>query len=143
MAFQKFSTRVLLALVAVVALASNTAAFVPQAGKSVSARTPFSSTTSIVDDSSTTTQLAERQWNFNEGQSPWGMKTNAEKWNGRVAQIAFVWVFLQELVTGKGIFQGLDEGNWFFLLNAGLFGVGVVGLTGWLAIQGDDDYTKN
>jgi hypothetical protein len=90
MAFQKFSTRVLLALVAVVALASNTAAFVPQAGKSLSARTPFSSTTSIVDDSSTTTQLAERQWNFNEGQSPWGMKTNAEKWNGRVAQVRFV-----------------------------------------------------
>ena len=90
MAFQKFSTRVLLALVAVVALASNTAAFVPQAGKSLSARTPFSSTTSIVDDSSTTTQLAERQWNFNEGQSPWGMKMNAEKWNGRVAQVRFV-----------------------------------------------------
>jgi hypothetical protein len=90
MAFQKFSTRGLLALLAVVALASNTAAFVPQASKSVSARTPFSSTTSIVEDSTTTTQLSERQWNFNEGQSPWGMKTNAETWNGRVAQVRFV-----------------------------------------------------
>jgi hypothetical protein len=54
-----------------------------------------------------------------------------------------VWIFLQELVTGKGVLQGIDEGNWFFLLNAGLFGVGAVGLTGWLAIQGDDDFTKN
>lgn len=70
------------------------------------------------------------------------MKANAETWNGRVAQMAFVWIFLQELVTGKGVLQGIDEGNWFFLFNAGLFGVIVVGLTGWLAIQGDDDYTK-
>lgn len=70
------------------------------------------------------------------------MKNNAETWNGRVAQVAFVWIFLQELVTGKGVLQGIDEGNWFFLLNAGVFGVGVVGLTGWLALQGADDYTK-
>jgi len=35
----------------------------------------------------TTTTLAERRWNFNEGQSPWGMKENAEIWNGRVAQV--------------------------------------------------------
>ena len=57
-------------------------------------------------------------------------------------KIAFVWIFLQELVTGKGVLQGIDEGNWFFLFNAGLFGILVFGLTGWLAIQGDDDYTK-
>ena len=59
-----------------------------------------------------------------------------------VFKIAFVWIFLQELVTGKGVLQGIDEGNWFFLFNAGLFGILVFGLTGWLAIQGDDDYTK-
>jgi hypothetical protein len=34
-----------------------------------------------------TTQLQERQWNFNEGQGPFGMKKNAEIWNGRVAQV--------------------------------------------------------
>ena len=35
----------------------------------------------------TSTQLQERQWNFNEGQGPFGMKKNAEIWNGRVAQV--------------------------------------------------------
>lgn len=33
------------------------------------------------------TALSERQWNFNEGQSPWGLKKNAEVWNGRVSQV--------------------------------------------------------
>jgi hypothetical protein len=31
--------------------------------------------------------LSERRWNFNDGQAPWGMKKNAEIWNGRVAQV--------------------------------------------------------
>ena len=137
MAGSKFSTVVLFALLSVLALASNTQAFAPT--NSVSSRTPFSSTTPV-DISST--QLSERQWNFNEGQSPWGMKQNAETWNGRVAQMAFVWIFLQELVTGKGVLKGIDEGDWFFLFNEALFGVCIVGLTGWLAIKGDDDYTK-
>jgi len=143
MASNKFSKLVLFAVLSVVALASNTGAFVPTTSKTVSARTSFTSSTPSIEDSISSNQLFERQWNFNEGQSPWGMKTNAETWNGRVAQMAFVWIFLQELVTGKGVLQGIDEGNWFFLLNAGLFGVAVVGLTGWLAIQGDDDYTKD
>ena len=34
-----------------------------------------------------TTALSERKWNFNEGQGPWGLKKNAEIWNGRVAQV--------------------------------------------------------
>jgi len=37
----------------------------------------------------TTSVLNERKWNFNEGQSPWGLKKNAEIWNGRVAQVRF------------------------------------------------------
>ena len=37
--------------------------------------------------STTTTRLQERQWNFNEGQGPFGLKKNAETWNGRVAQV--------------------------------------------------------
>ena len=57
--------------------------------------------------------------------------------------MAFVWVFLQELITGKGVFKGLDEGDIFFQANAVLFGVCVVGLTGWLALKGDDDYTPD
>lgn len=57
--------------------------------------------------------------------------------------MAFVWVFLQELVTGKGVIQGIQEGDWFFLFNAGLFGVSMVALTGWLAFKGDNDYTKD
>ena len=56
--------------------------------------------------------------------------------------MAFVWIFLQELITGKGVFDGIDEGNMFFIANAGIFGVGLLGLTVWLAIKGDDDYTK-
>jgi hypothetical protein len=38
----------------------------------------------------TTTVLSERRWNFNEGQSPWGLKKNAEIWNGRLAQVRIV-----------------------------------------------------
>jgi hypothetical protein len=57
--------------------------------------------------------------------------------------MAFVWVFLQELITGKGIFKGIEEGDPFFIANAAVFGVAVVGLTGWLAIQGDNDYTED
>mmetsp|Transcript_19110 Transcript_19110/g.53092 ORF Transcript_19110/g.53092 Transcript_19110/m.53092 type:complete len:130 (+) Transcript_19110:268-657(+) len=86
--------------------------------------------------------LNERQWNFNEGRSPWGLKKNAETWNGRVAQVAFVWVFLQELILNKGIVDGLRDGDTIFVVNAGLFAFGVVALTAWLAIQGEDDYTK-
>jgi hypothetical protein len=40
--------------------------------------------------SSSSSQLQERRWNFNEGQSPWGLKRNAEIWNGRVAQVRAV-----------------------------------------------------
>lgn len=46
-------------------------------------------------------------------------------------------------MTGKGVFKGIEDGDIFFLANLGLFGVTVVGLTGWLAIKGDDDYTKD
>ena len=57
--------------------------------------------------------------------------------------MAFVWIFLQELITGKGVFKGIEEGDAFFMANAALFGVTLLGLTGWLAIKGSDDYTKN
>jgi hypothetical protein len=89
MASNKFSKLVLFAVLSVVALASNAGAFVPTTSKTASARTSFTSSTPSSEDSTTSTQLFERQWNFNEGQSPWGMKTNAETWNGRVAQVRF------------------------------------------------------
>ena len=57
--------------------------------------------------------------------------------------MAFVWVFLQELITGKGVFQGIQEGDLFFQANLVIFSVCVVGLTGWLAYQGDDDFTRD
>jgi len=36
--------------------------------------------------------LSERRWNFNDGQAPWGLKKNAEIWNGRVAQVCQIYV---------------------------------------------------
>jgi hypothetical protein len=56
--------------------------------------------------------------------------------------MAFVWVFLQELITGKGVFQGIQDGDLFFQANAVAFGVCVLGLTGFLALKGDDDFTR-
>jgi hypothetical protein len=56
--------------------------------------------------------------------------------------MAFIWIFAQELITGKGVFQGVAEGDLFFQANVAAFGVAIVGLTGWLAFQGQDDYTK-
>jgi len=84
------------------------------------------------------TQLSERRWNFNDGQGPWGLKTNAEIWNGRVAQVAFVVIFLQELIQGKGVIQGISDGDFFNYFVLGLTALGTVGLTVWLAIKGDD-----
>lgn len=84
--------------------------------------------------------LAERQWNFNDGQAPWGLKKNAEIWNGRVAQMAFVAVFLQELIQGKGVIQGIQEGDAVNFVFAGLFALTLVGLTGIFAIKGDSSY---
>ncbi|GMH79002.1 hypothetical protein TL16_g08003, partial [Triparma laevis f. inornata] len=80
----------------------------------------------------------DRQWNFNNGRSPFGLKDNAEIWNGRVAQMAFVWVLLQESIFHKGVVQGFEDGDFGALLGAGAFGVCVVALTGWLALKGDE-----
>jgi hypothetical protein len=57
--------------------------------------------------------------------------------------MAFIWIFAQELITGKGIFKEIDAGNAFFIGNAAAFGVILAGLTVWLAIKGEQDYTKN
>ena len=54
--------------------------------------------------------------------------------------MAFVVVFLQELIQGHGIVEGLQKGDPVNLAGVGVFAVSLVGLTAWLALQGDDDY---
>lgn len=55
--------------------------------------------------------------------------------------MAFVFVFLQELITGQGVIQGIQEGNPFNLACFGLAILSTVGLTAWLAIQGTEEYS--
>uniref|UniRef100_A0A7S0PWM2 Uncharacterized protein n=1 Tax=Asterionellopsis glacialis TaxID=33640 RepID=A0A7S0PWM2_9STRA len=125
-------------VVALMAMISTTSAFAPVS-------TTSSRNTNVVGvaaPSSSSTQLFGRQWNFNEGRSPWGLKKNAEIWNGRVAQMGFTVTLLQELITGKGVIQGIQEGNIINMAFLGLTVVSVVGLSAWLAIQGDDEYVE-
>lgn len=98
--------------------------------------TPLATITTATTTS--TTALFERQWNFNQGRGPWGLKKNAEIWNGRVAQVAFVVVLLQELITGKGVIASISDGDAVGYAFLGLAGVGTLGLTIWLAIKGDE-----
>mmetsp|Transcript_1684 Transcript_1684/g.2503 ORF Transcript_1684/g.2503 Transcript_1684/m.2503 type:complete len:135 (-) Transcript_1684:323-727(-) len=81
-----------------------------------------------------------RQWNFNEGRGPFGLKQNAEIWNGRFAQMCFTVVLLQELISGKGVVKGIQEGDPFNLAMVGLTGLSLLGLTAFLAIKGKDKY---
>jgi hypothetical protein len=85
---------------------------------------------------SSSSALYERKWNFNsDGRNPWGVKRNAEVWNGRVAQMAFTVVLLQELLQGKGVIQGIQEGNVVNLVIAGGAILSMVALTIFLAVQ--------
>jgi len=70
----------LFAFLVVSVLVASTQAFCPPSKSLSSVRAATSPPLS-------STQLAERQWNFNEGRSPWGLKKNAEIWNGRLAQV--------------------------------------------------------
>ena len=60
----------------------------------------------------------------------------------KLFQMAFVIVLLQELVQGKSVVQGVQEGDPLNLALLGGFVVSVVDLSGWLAIKGDDDYVN-
>lgn len=84
----------------------------------------------------------ERRWNFNEGQSPFGFKKNAEIWNGRIAQISFMVVLILEAVTGKGAIQGIKDGDFIDLLALALTAISISGVTIFLALQGDDDFVN-
>ena len=88
---------------------------------------------------SSSTALLERRWNFNEGRGPWGFKKNAEIWNGRMAQMGFTIVLLQELITGKGVIAGLNDGDLLSYVLIGIGGFSVVGLTAFLASKGKDN----
>lgn len=54
--------------------------------------------------------------------------------------MAFVAVVLQELIQGKGVIQGLQEGDPVNLIGAGVTVFTIVAFTAFLAIKGDDDY---
>ena len=129
--------------VLLVALVASASAFVPSQN-SHNQQTPVSKLRTA-DLSGTTgsvrlgaTALNERQWNFNRGRGPFGMKKNAEIWNGRAAQMGFTIVLLQELITGKGVVQGIQEGDPFNMVCLGLAVAGTLGLTVFLAIKGKE-----
>jgi hypothetical protein len=48
---------------------------------------------------------------------------------------------MQELIQGKGVFQGLQDGDPVNIAFFGLAGISTIGLTAFLALKGDDDYT--
>ena len=55
-------------------------------------------------------------------------------------QMAFIFVVLQELIFGKGVVQGLTEGDPIYIACAVLFFASVGGLTLFLGIKGPDNY---
>jgi len=73
-------------------MAVGSSAFCPPTNNKVRSLHPATTNNNQLSPTSiaTTTTLTERRWNFNEGQSPWGMKENAEVWNGRVAQVCIL-----------------------------------------------------
>ena len=56
--------------------------------------------------------------------------------------MAFVFVFLQEIIQGKGVIKGLQEGDPVNIAGLALFVASTLGLTVFLAIKGDDDFVK-
>lgn len=56
--------------------------------------------------------------------------------------MAFVLIFIQELIQGKGVIQGLQNGEFINIATLGAAVVSFVALTAVLAIKGADDYTK-
>jgi hypothetical protein len=59
------------------------------------------------------------------------------------SQMAFIFVFGQELIQGHGIVEGVQNGDVGNIVGLGAFAVTTLGLTAWLAVKGDDDYVKN
>ncbi len=76
-------SRFLVLVLALVASTFSTEAFVNKAAVSPVSR----HSTAAIAPRLPIGALSERRWNFNEGQAPWGLKKNAEIWNGRVSQV--------------------------------------------------------
>jgi hypothetical protein len=56
--------------------------------------------------------------------------------------MAFVLIFLQELVQGKGVVTGLMvDHDLINYVGLGITAVSILGLTAFLASKGSDDYT--
>lgn len=123
-------------------LVSSAQAFVAPKSNTVSSNSFKTPVTQSINSFGTSTTLNERQWNFNEGRGPFGLKKNAEIWNGRVAQVGFTVVLLQELITGKGVIEGIQEGNIFNLAMLGLTVVSTLGLSVFLASKGKNTDIK-
>ena len=58
-------------------------------------------------------------------------------------KMAFVIIFIQELIQGKGVIQGIQNGEIINTVSLGAAVVSVVALSAVLALKGADDYTKN
>jgi hypothetical protein len=87
----RYSFVVVLLMFTLLAATTSTAAAFMTSSSSSTATVLCTRQSSSSSSATTSTQLAEqRRWNFNEGQSPWGLKTNAEIWNGRVAQVRVI-----------------------------------------------------
>ena len=123
-------------------LVSSAQAFVAPKSNTVSSNSFKTPVTQSINSFGTSTTLNERQWNFNEGRGPFGLKKNAEIWNGRVAQVGFTVVLLQEFITGKGVIEGIQEGNIFNLAMLGLTVVSTLGLSVFLASKGKNTDIK-
>ena len=132
--------RIISVLVLLGAALSGTEAFAPPSSHTVSGPSSrgLAPVTVATTPSTSSTALNERQWNFNQGRSPWGLKKNAEIWNGRVAQMAFVTVLLQELITGKGVIASIQDHDLVGYAFLGLAGVSTLGITLVLALKGDE-----
>ena len=52
--------------------------------------------------------------------------------------MAFVFVLLQEAISGKGVIQSLQDGDLLAYVGVGVAVVSTIGLTAWLAIKGDE-----
>jgi len=101
---------------------------------------PASSTfPNCIASTETSTALNERRWNFNEARGPWGMKRNAEVWNGRIAQMGFAIVLVQEVIFGKGVVAGLQDGDFGAKFSLGFTVVSVLVLSAWLAFKGKEN----
>jgi hypothetical protein len=59
-----------------------------------------------------------------------------------VCKMAFIIIFIQELIQGRGVIQGFQDGEFINTATLGAAVVSVVALTAVLALKGADDYTK-